>query len=116
MNDPDAISEIEEVLAAAYHQAMAIDPRMRRFSRALADLGMPVPAEWATTDGEGTVEFAPISWKAFDRLVCLLEDIAGGRRVHVTVVQGGPTLFGPATPPGPMPAPAGSSIHLTVPR
>lgn len=114
------LDELVQVLAAAYRHERIVAPQMRRFARAMADLGLPVPADWATVGGDpadpGTrVSFGELSLRTFDRLVCLLEDIADGRPVEVTVMEGGPTLFGPANPPLPLPAPTTPDIHLRVP-
>ena len=115
MNQPESINEINETLRAEYHRVMAIDPRMRRFARALADLSFQVPTDWARHNGDDQVEFGPLSWKVFDRLVCLVEDLAEGRPVQVTVMQGGPTLFDMGSAHGPLPAPRPRTVHIEVP-
>ena len=109
------MNEANKVLQAEYDRMMRVEPQLRRFARALADLGAPVPADWATQHDD-KVEFAPLTPKAFDRLLCLLEDLAANRPITVTVHRGGPTLFHPGPPPNPTPPPARPSIHMVVPR
>ena len=72
-----------------------------------------MPADWATQDDLETVHFGDLTARQFDRLVCLLEDLAAGR--PVTVVRGGPTLFSAGTPAGPVSPPAAPST-VTVCR
>lgn len=115
MNPPEFINEIDETLTAEYHRVMAIDPRMRRFARALADLSFPVPTDWACHNGNDLVEFGPLSWDVFDQLVCLVEDLAEGRPLQVTVMQGAPTLFEMGSAPGPLPVPTQRTVHIEVP-
>lgn len=112
---PEFAEEMNELLEAAHLRMMRIEPQLRRFSRALADLGMPVPADWASQDDPDVVQFQSLTPKQFDRLLCLLEDLAAGRTVQVTIVRGGPTLFDPGAPTGPVPAPTSSSVHMVVP-
>lgn len=116
MSTDDIIRASEEAIDAEYRRAMVIEPRMRRFTRALRDIGLPVPAEWATPNDDGTVDFSTLDPRQFDQLVCLLEDIAAGRPVQVIITRGGPTLFDPGAPAGPLPAPTQSSVHVVVPR
>lgn len=111
----DLANEVEAVLAAAHERMMRIEPQLRRFARAMADLGAPVPADWATQPASDTVEFGSLTPKQFDRLLCLMEDLAAHRPIHVTVMHGGPTLFDPGAPTGPVAGPAPSSVHLVVP-
>ena len=117
----DLLQQIDAGLHEQLRRATAIDPRLRRFRRALLDLGLPLPTDWGTvpsTDGAPdptVVEFDAIPWATFDRLVCLLEDIAEGRPVEVTVVQGGPTLFDSGPAPAPLPERAPSTAHIQVP-
>ncbi len=113
---PELNDEMDEVLSAAYERMMRIEPQLRRFARAAADLGMPVPADWATQDHIDTVHFGDLTARQFDRLVCLLEDLAARRQVHVTVVRGGPSLFSAGTPGGPVAPPSPSTVHIQVPR
>lgn len=114
--NPNLVDEMDAVLSAAYERMMRIEPQLRRFARALGDLGMPVPADWATQDTIDRVDFASLTARQFDRLINLLEDIAARRPVSVTVVRGGPTLFDPGAPAGPVAPPAPSSVHMVVPR
>ena len=112
---PELTAEMDAVMAAAYERMMRIEPQLRRFARALGDLGLPVPADWATQDDLETVRFGDLTARQFDRLLCMLEDLAAGRAI--TVVRGGPTLFSAGTPAGPVaPPPAPSSVHIVVPR
>jgi hypothetical protein len=90
-------------------------PRLRRAIRALADLGVSTPSDWITLDDEGNAVFAPMPAKLFDRLVCLLEDLAEQRPVNVTVVRTGPTLFDPGAPTGPTASvPTASTVHPVI--
>lgn len=113
------LQQVEAGLAEQLHRALAVDPRLRRFARALADLGLPLPADWATVeggvDGADAVSFGSLSWTTFDRLLRALEDIAEGRPVEVTVMKGGPTLFDPGTAPAPYTPRPVSSVHIQVP-
>ena len=104
------------MLSAEYDRMVRIEPQLRRFARALADLGAPVPAHWATQADDSRVEFAPLTPKAFDRLICLLEDIAARRPITITVQRGGATLFHAGPPPGPTTPIARPGIHMEVPR
>lgn len=114
---PELIAEMDAVMAATYERMFRIEPQLRRFARALGDLGLPVPADWATQDHLDTVQFGDLTARQFDRLVCLLEDLAAGRNVHVTVVRGGPSLFSAGSPAGPVAPPsAPSTVHIQVPR
>ena len=114
-DQPDLTHELDEVLSATYERVMRIEPQLRRFARAMADIGAPVPTEWATQDGD-TVDFKALAPKQFDRLICLMEDIAANRPIRVTVMRGGPTLFDPGVPQGPVASPVTSSVHMQVPR
>ncbi len=107
--------ELHTVLAAAHTRMMRVEPQLRRFARAMADLGAPVPAEWAHHDGD-QVTFGDLTAKQFDRLICLVEDLAARRTVTVTVMRGGPSLFDPGAPAGPVPAPVASTVHMVVPQ
>jgi hypothetical protein len=115
-HQPELIQEMDALLEAAHLREMRIEPQLRRFARALADLGAPVPKEWATQDDPDVVALKPLTPKQFDRLICLFEDLAAGRPVHITVMRGGPTLFDPGAPSGPSPSPVSSSVHMVVPR
>jgi hypothetical protein len=108
--------ETEQMLEQAYVRLTRIEPQLRRFSRVLADLGLPVPADWASQDDLESVGFASLTVKQFDRLLCLFEDLAANRPITVTVVRGGPTLFDAGPPSGPVAPPAPSSVHMVVPR
>lgn len=117
MNDHDElISDASEVLEAEYRRAMCIEPQLRRFARAMADIGAPVPRDWASQVDTERVSFSSLSPKAFDRLVCLMEDLAAHRPITVTVMRGGPTLFDAGAPAGPVAPPVVSSVHMVVPQ
>jgi len=107
--------EADQVVRAARHRMQTIEPQLRRFARAAVDLGLPVPADWATHDDE-QVTFSALSPRQFDAMIRLLEDIAANRPIVVTRPPGGASLFdvGPAV--GPAPAPVVSSVHMSVPR
>ena len=110
-------NEMTQVLKNAYLRIMRIEPQLRRFARAMADLGAPVPSDWATqADGTEAVEFGTLTPKQFDRLLCLMEDLAAGRSVTVTVTRGGPSLFHPGAASGPVAPPTPSSVHMVMPR
>lgn len=108
-------ADTERLLEATYERATRIEPQLRRFARVLADLGAPVPAAWASQHDLDTVQFGGLTAAQFDRLLCLLEDLAANRPVTVTIVRGGPTLFDPGPPSGPVTPPATSSVHMLVP-
>lgn len=117
MNEPNPLDvEINDVLAAALRRINTIDPQMRRFQRSLADLGMPVPSEWAEVQADETVTFSSLTLTQFDRLIRLLEDLADHRPITVTVVQGGASLFDPGAPHGPVATPRPSTVHMVVPQ
>ena len=113
---PELNDEMDEVLSAAYERMMRIEPQLRRFARAAADLGMPVPADWAAQDHIDTVHFGDLTARQFYRLVCLLYDLPARRHVHVTVVRRAPSLFSAGTPGGPVAPPSPSTVHIQVPR
>ena len=78
-NLPDgssALADAASVLEQTYVDVMRHEPQLRRFTRALDDLGLPVPSDWAAFDDEQTVSFRSITAKQFQRLVNLLERIA----------------------------------------
>jgi hypothetical protein len=114
-DQPDLNHELDEVLSATYERMMRIEPQLRRFARAMADIGAPVPADWATQEGD-TVDFGSLTPKQFDRLICLMEDIAAHRPIRVTIMRSGPTLFDPGVPQGPVAPQAPSTVHMQVPR
>jgi hypothetical protein len=114
-NDDDLIESATEVLEAEYLRAATIEPQLRRFARALADIGAPVPAGWATQTDPATVCFGDLTARQFDRLLCLLEDLAANRPISVTIARGGATLFDPGPPAGPVAPPVVSSVHMVVP-
>jgi hypothetical protein len=72
----ELFASASEVLDTAYVEVMRHEPQLRRFTRALDDLGLPVPADWARFDDQDTVSFAPISAKRFRLLLNLFEQIA----------------------------------------
>lgn len=112
----ELVSAMREVLDAEYQRAMCIEPQLRRFARAMADIGAPVPKDWATQDDTDMVSFGSLTPKQFDRLICLMEDIAAHRPITVTVMRSGPTLFDPGVPAGPVAPPVVSSVHMAVPQ
>lgn len=109
-------NDTAQLLEQVYERVTRIEPQLRRFARVLNDLGMPVPAQWASQDDLDNVAFSNLTTRQFDRLVCLLEDLAANRPVTVTVVRGGPTLFDPGPPTGPVAVPVTSSVHMVVPK
>ena len=106
----------DEIIAATLDQINRVEPQLRRFNRSISDLGLPVPADWVTANPDGTFSFASLTAAQFNRLVCLLEDIAADRPVQVTVLQGGPSLFDVGPPQGPTPAHVPSTVHMVVPK
>jgi hypothetical protein len=48
--------------------------------------------------------------------MCLFEDLAEGRPVNVVITRGGPTLFDPIAPQGPVQPAVPSSVHMVVPQ
>lgn len=112
------LEQLEAGLTQQFLRATAIDPRLRRFARAVADLGLPVPADWAVAppDPSGRVEFGSLSWGSFDRLVRLLEDLAGQPVGRAMCAPGGATLFNPGPAPAPIIARPPSTVHIQVPR
>lgn len=110
------LADIAAVTEQEYLRTQRFDPRLRRAVRALIELDAPVPGDWVRLDDEGNASFCELPAAAFDRLVCLLEDLAEGRPVTVTVMRGGPSLFDPGTPSGPTATPPVSSVHLAVPH
>ena len=122
---PDFPAELAAGLAAEYHRATAVDPRIRRLQRTLADLGLPLPADWAeySTDAEGNevLTFNDISWTVAQRLVAALEDLAA-RRSTSSASSGGQGTRANLFSPGPAPAPQllppepPSTVHIEVPR
>lgn len=116
-----ALGDVQQAMHQAAVQATTADPRKRRLMRAIADLGMPVPDNWVQLefDDEGNpvqAHFASLSWRALDKLVCLLEDLAENRQITVVHTRSGPTLFDEVPMPSPQPARAVSSFHMEVPR
>ncbi|MEY4338534.1 MAG: hypothetical protein RLZ14_384 [Actinomycetota bacterium] len=117
MNDhPELEAMTDAVLGEALHRINCVEPQLRRFGRAAADLGLPVPAEWVEVLADDTVTFSNLTLTHFDRLIRLLEDLAQSRPITVTVVQGGANLFDAGAPHGPTPAPVTSSVHMVVPQ
>lgn len=108
------LHETQAILDAEHRRVVRIEPLLRRLSRALADLGSPAPNDWASSDDGETFNFSSLTGRQFDRLVCLVEDLAANRPVQVTIVRGGPTLFDPGAPSGPSPTPVPSSVHIVV--
>jgi hypothetical protein len=116
--DPATVNELNELandLQRTYLDEYRWQPRLRRAITALARLGMPVPSDWITLDHEGEATFAPLPASAFDRLVCLLEDLADDRPITITVARTGPTLFDPGAPQGPIATSTPSTVHPVIP-
>jgi len=119
MNNPHEL-EIEAaataILESAYARIVSVEPQLRRFAQAMADLGAPVPDGWARQDSPEAVTFGALTPAQFDRLLCLLEDLAAGRAVNVTVLRGGPSLLQTGAPAGPSASPITSIAHMVVPQ
>lgn len=113
-DDNPIIDETERLLEAEYMRVVRIEPLLRRFSRALRDIGAPVQGDWASSEDGETFDFAALTERQFDRLVCLVEDLAANRPITVTIARGGPTLFDPGAPVGPSTTPSQSSVHIVV--
>ncbi|CAB4726947.1 MAG: hypothetical protein F2934_12625 [Actinobacteria bacterium] len=72
----DPILTLTEVLEDTYVRVMRQEPQLRGFGRAIEDVGLPVPRDWARFQDHDTVTFAPISAKSFRRFINVLEQIA----------------------------------------
>ena len=72
----DPIVALAEVLENTYIRVMRQEPQLRGFGRAIEDVGLPVPRDWARFQDHDIVTFAPISAKSFRRLINVLEQIA----------------------------------------
>ena len=72
----DPVVALAELLENAYIRVMRHEPQLRCFGRAIEDVGLPVPRDWARFEDDGTVSFAPISAKNFRRFINVLEQIA----------------------------------------
>lgn len=114
--DEEILDHAEDVLENEYVRITRLEPRMRRFQRVMKDLLATVPADWASIADDESVDFGSLTAAQFDRLLCLLEDIAMNRPIQITIVRGGPNLFDPGAPLGPTSGPQTSSVHMTVPR
>lgn len=115
--DPTTLAELSELaddLQRAYLDEHRWQPRLRRAVTALERLGLPVPADWIALDDTGLATFAPLPARVFDRLLCVLEDLADDRPINVTVVRSGPTLFDPGAPEGPVAASTPSTVHPVI--
>jgi len=55
------------------HQPLAIF--LQRFRLALADLGLPLPADWLTSEDGTAVSFGDLTPRQADRLVHALEEL-----------------------------------------
>lgn len=121
---PEMAAELADGLAAEYHRAVAVDPRLRRLQRTLADLGLPLPADWVQygvdENGAECLTFAPITWATAQRLVASLEDLAARR--SSSTHSGGATPQPSLMAPDPCPSPQlltpdrPSTVHMEVPR
>ena len=72
----DPILTLTEVLEDTYVRVMRQEPQLRGFARAIEDVGLPVPRDWARFQDHDTVTFTPISAKSFRRFINVLEQIA----------------------------------------
>jgi len=72
----DPVLTLTEVLEDTYARVMRQEPQLRGFARAIEDVGLPVPRDWARFQDHDTVTFAPISAKSFRRFINVLEQIA----------------------------------------
>ena len=70
---PDMMAVIEELAAQTYVTVMRHEPPLRSFQRALTDLALPIPADWASFADEDTVTFSPMRAKQFRLLINALE-------------------------------------------
>lgn len=95
-----------------------LEPRLRRFALALYDLGLSevVGRGWAEiAEDDSAFTFGDLSPRAFDRLVCILEDARrGGRRPALRDLPGQRTLAIEVS--GPVLAAERSSVHVQLPR
>ena len=81
---PHPVEHAAAIIESERIRAQRIEPRIRRFTRALSDLGLigVVGAGWATVgdadpdSDEPHIAFAELPGHAFDRLVVALEDLA----------------------------------------
>lgn len=113
---PDPLHQLDTDLAARYQWATTIEPRLRRFYRLARDLGIDLPANWVDHSDPQVARLEPLSTTQFDRLLCLFEDLLDGRPVNVIITRGGPTLFDPGAPAGPVVPAVPSSAHMVVPQ
>jgi len=115
------VTAAEEAVETDRLRIERLEPQLRRFARSLSDLGLIdlVGAGWAHIGkGDTTLEFGSLSLRAFDRLVCRLEDIAAGLPVQPRPVPGANQLRLDLTA---VARPAGrrlrvSSVHPSLPR
>ncbi len=65
------------------HQPLAIF--LQRFRLALADLGLPLPADWLTSEDGTAVSFGDLTPRQADRLVHALEELLARLPEHTPV-------------------------------
>ena len=121
------LAEVAVDIEASYGRSQRRDPLRRRALMALSDLGAPVRPSWIRLASDpvrpswirlasdGRASFGDLTPEAFDKLVCLLEDLAARRPTNVFFVRCGPTLFDPGGPEGPAEPPPTSTVHLSIP-
>lgn len=109
------LAEVAVDIEASYGRSQRRDPLHRRALMALSDLGAPVRPNWIRLASDGRASFGDLTPEAFDKLVCLLEDLAARRPTNVFFVRCGPTLFDPGGPEGPVEPPPTSTVHLSIP-
>ena len=76
---------------------------LQRFRLALADLGLPVPADWLTSEDGTAVSFGDLTPRQADRLALALEELFARLPElppvrHSELDQTLPVEFGPAVP------------------
>lgn len=62
-------------MTAQPHPTPPLADFLQRFRLALADLGLPVPADWVTSEDGTAVSFADLTPRQADRLVHDLEEL-----------------------------------------
>jgi len=107
-----------DVMSAAEHRVLRLEPRLHRLLGALADLGLDdiVGSGWVTITETGEFAFGGLTARAFDRLVRRLEDIASGRRDPIPRPGAGQQPFDFGAARGPSAPATSSSVHPPVAR
>ena len=115
--DGSAMREAAEAFERARIRVQRLEPRLRRFTTAIHDLGILhlVGREWVQiTEDESGFTFADIDERTFDRLVSALEGGTQRRRSPADATPGqlnlSPEILAPVTGDRP------SGIHVEVPR